>query len=120
MLLLSDILYLAGMGTSVTCNQDPWWEKMANNLVREPSKGLTGGGERGQGGCPNPSLVLPLSSRSPRYRPPPPPPPQLRSLVPSYTPVAGPSLNLVTTNHSGRKSRNKPIKAKVSLPSWRD
>lgn len=33
LLLLSDILYLAGMG----------WEKMAINLVREPSKGLTGG-----------------------------------------------------------------------------
>ena len=57
LILLSDILYLAGMG----------WEKMANNLVREPSKGLTGGGG---GGGPNPSLVLPISSRSPRYRAP--------------------------------------------------
>ena len=62
------------------------------------------------------TLFLP----APPAFPPPPPLPQLRSLVPSYTPVAGPSLNLVTTNRSGRKSRNKPIKAKVSLPSWRD
>ena len=104
---------LQGWVPSVTCNQDPWWEKMANNLVREPSKGLTGGGG------PNPSLVSPFPSRSPRYCPPP-PPPQLRSLVPGCTPVAGPSLNLVATNHSVRKSRNKLIKAKVSLLSWRD
>ena len=101
LLLLSDILYLAGMGL----------EKMANNLVREPSKGLTGGGG---GRSQSFARLTYFFALTPLSRP-----PQLRSPVPGYTPVVGPSLNLVATNHSGRKSRNKPIKAKVSLLSWR-